>query len=102
MREEHEKKKISDIYTQIKQLIADEDKSVEEAREIIREELLDYYSTPEGREEITKSPHKNLTTREAVDLLMMDIDIRSVHERRNKDKAVKHEQRNERNGGIIQ
>jgi len=49
-------------------------KDVLEAKEELRSELIAYYSTPEGRAEIDDSPHGNLTTKEAVDLLLQDID----------------------------
>jgi len=41
----------------------------------VRSDLLDYYATDEGRAEIDDSPHRALTTVEAVDLLMTDVDI---------------------------
>lgn len=46
--------------------------------EILEEErqtLLDYYYTPEGRMEIDESPHRHLSTKEAVELLMQDVAI---------------------------
>ena len=35
--------------------------------------LIDYYSTPAGREEIARSPHAHLPVGEAVELLMRDV-----------------------------
>lgn len=50
-------------------------KDVQAARNELREDLIAYYSTPEGRAEIDDSPHRDLLTAEAVDLLMQDIDV---------------------------
>jgi hypothetical protein len=44
-------------------------------RSKIRTDLLNYYSTEVGRQEIDDSPHRGLSTEEAVDLLMQDVDI---------------------------
>jgi hypothetical protein len=44
-------------------------------RNKIRTDLLNYYSTEVGRQEIDDSPHRGLSTEEAVDLLMQDVDI---------------------------
>ena len=49
-------------------------KDIQEARNKLREDLIAYYSTPEGRAEIDDSPHRDLLTSEAVDLLLQDID----------------------------
>ena len=49
----------------------------------IEKELVDYYSTSEGRAEIDDSPHAGLETREAVALLMGDVDqwaVRTLRE----------------------
>lgn len=45
----------------------------EHVYELLREELIMYYSTPEGREEIERSPNKGLKTEEAVDLLLQGV-----------------------------
>lgn len=50
-------------------------KDILDAKEELRAELIAFYSTPEGRAEIDDSPHGDKTTKEAVDLLMQDIDI---------------------------
>jgi len=44
------------------------------SRDELNTELMVYYSTREGRQEIDNSPHLHLTTKEAVDLLMRDVD----------------------------
>lgn len=40
---------------------------------LVRLELEDYYNTPEGREELDRSPYAYLMTRDAVDLLLKDV-----------------------------
>ena len=45
----------------------------EHVYELLREELLMYYATPGGREEIDRSPNKGLKTEEAVDLLLQGV-----------------------------
>lgn len=47
--------------------------AVVEAMLLTRESLLAYYRTPEGKEDIARSPHHGKYPEEVVDLLMKDV-----------------------------
>lgn len=47
--------------------------AVVEAMRLTKESLLAYYRTPEGKEDIARSPHHDKYPEEVVDLLMKDV-----------------------------
>ena len=67
-------KGIGEINSRIRELITEGQE--EHVYELLREELLMYYSTPEGRAEIDRSPNKHMRTEEAVDTLMQGVPTR--------------------------
>ncbi len=51
------------------------EKIIEKVTNEMRDYLLYYYSTDEGRKEIMNSPHYHLKVEDAVELLMQDVDL---------------------------
>lgn len=83
---ENSVKSIFDIYDDVKSHVS-KNYSFEQTYREVYESLLAYYSTPEGRAQIDRSPHRHLSTREAVALLMEDVDKRIKWEKKDKSKG---------------
>lgn len=69
---------MNDINGSVRELVADHKEH--EAYDILQAKLMEYYSTPEGKEELANSPQKNLKTAEAVSLLMQGVPKRIQRE----------------------
>lgn len=68
--------------------------SEDEAYRVMFDELVKYYNTVEGQEELMNTPHKNLRPTDAVALLMEDVRIIAKRQKvkkikRDKDKKEK-------------
>ena len=65
---------MNDINGRIRELVkvGQEDK----VYELLRLELTQYFSTPDGRAEIDRSPNKHLKTEEAVSMLLQHVPTR--------------------------
>jgi hypothetical protein len=61
-----------DLFVLVKKHV-DDGKTYDKSKDDVREELLAYYSTVEGREELMNSPHNKLKPEQAVALLMQDV-----------------------------
>lgn len=88
-------KSLGEIQDRVGELV-EEGLDGDSALETLRAELIEYYSTPEGREEIDASPHSRLRTTEAVDLLLdgwvapvAATEVKKVKERRERLKGGK-------------
>lgn len=64
---------ISEVNKRIKELVGEGCKNT---YAVLRAELIEFYSTPEGRAEIDHSPQRNMKTEEAVDTLMQGVPAR--------------------------
>lgn len=74
---------INDVNKRVRELVTEHREK--EAYSVIWGELVDYYSTYEGKEELANSPHKNLRLTEAVALLMQGVAKRIEREVKNRD-----------------
>lgn len=74
---------VGNINGHIREFVAEGRES--EAYDQIKQGLITYFSTTEGREELQNSPHRGLSVAEAVELLMQGVPARIQRELRRRD-----------------